>query len=188
VKQVNGENQHFMVFPLLSNMNFLGYMMIGQKKFPDQHSEEIIKNGIRALSLAAHNKNTLQNFQKRKDIQLIESVFQGSYVDISSSDFYIELKKVRCIFQVQSSTPESLQLNLQMFSELLIENETNSRLWIYHKKIVGLIDSMISQEKVMKILTDFPQVRIGVSAIREVRDIKTIHTMYQQSLIALTHC
>lgn len=117
---------NFKVFPLFSKQNFLGYMLINQEGICDKYSEEVINNGIRALSLAAHNKNTILNYQKRKDMKLFESIFHGETTDILASDFYIDLKKVTCIFQAQSYYLESLPSQLQMFSEQLIENESNS--------------------------------------------------------------
>ncbi|MGN7400823.1 PucR family transcriptional regulator [Cytobacillus praedii] len=188
VKDEMAAADHFKVFPLFSNMNFLGYMLICQEGIHDKYSEEVIKNGIRALSMAAHNKNTLLNYQKRKDIKLFERIFQGDASEISASDFYIDLKKVTCIFQVKSYSPNSLQTQLQMFSELFIENHSNSRIWIYNKKIVGVIEIACQKEKMADILSNFPDARIGVSSIEKSPEIKKLQKMYEQSALALTHC
>jgi PucR family transcriptional regulator, purine catabolism regulatory protein len=188
VKEDLAASTHFKVFPLFSNMNFLGYMLICQEGIRDKYSEEVIKNGIRALSLAAHNKNTLLNYQKRKDIKLFESIFQGEAAEINAADFYIDLKRVTCIFQVQSYSPKSLQTQLQMCSELFIENNSNSRIWIYNKKIVGVIEAAYEKEKISPILSNFPEARIGVSSIEKMSEIKKIQKMYEQSSLALTHC
>ncbi|KON88047.1 hypothetical protein AF332_15315 [Sporosarcina globispora] len=188
VKMDSRSHENFKVAPLFSKMNFLGYLIICQNGTADKYSEEVIKNGIRALCLAAYNKNTLLHYQKSKDIEMLESIFLGETDDKSLSDFYIDLRKVRCIFQVQSSSPETLQSKFQMLSELLVVNETNSRLWIYNRKIVGVIDSIIDRERVAKILTDYPGVRIGVSAIEDVNNCSKIKAMFEQSSAGLFHC
>lgn len=187
VKMDRLTDQNFKVAPLFSKMNFLGYLIICQNGAVDKYSEEVIKNGIRALSLAAYNKNTLLHYQKSKDIEMLESIFQGESDDKSLSDFYMDLKKVRCIFQAQSSSPETLQSKLQMLSELLVVNETNSRLWIYNRKIVGVIDSILERNRLSKILTDYPGIRIGVSAIDEVNHCSKIKALYDQSFVGLLH-
>ncbi|WP_404354862.1 PucR family transcriptional regulator [Cytobacillus firmus] len=187
VKRDSPSDQNFKVAPLFSKMNFLGYLIICQNGKADKFSEEVIKNGIRALSLAAYNKNTLLHYQKSKDIEMLEGIFQGEPDDKSLSDFYMDLKKVRCIFQVQSSSPETIQSKLQMLSESLIENETNSRLWIYNRKIVGVIDSILDRERVATLLTNYSGIRIGVSAIDEVNHISKIKAMYDQSSMGLLH-
>lgn len=187
VKMDRLTDQNFKVAPLFSKMNFLGYLIICQNGAVDKYSEEVIKNGIRALSLAAYNKNTLLHYQKSKDIEMLESIFQGESDDKSLSDFYMDLKKVRCIFQAQSSSPETLQSKLQMLSELLVVNETNSRLWIYNRKIVGVIDSILERNRLSKILTDYPGIRIGVSAIDEVNHCSKIKALYDQSSVGLLH-
>ncbi|MBT2682226.1 PucR family transcriptional regulator [Bacillus sp. ISL-37] len=177
----------FKVFPLFSKQNFMGYILISQNEITDKYSEDVIKNGIRALSLAAHNKNTMLDFQKNKDFKLFESIFNKESVDISHSDFYMDLKKVKSVFQVQVSSPEAINSLLQMFSELLLGDEVNSRIWIYDRKIVGVINTSIDEEKITSLLKTFPDLRIGVSLLEGIQNVKDIKTMYDQSSIALAH-
>ncbi|MFP7443029.1 helix-turn-helix domain-containing protein [Bacillus infantis] len=187
VKQAGKTAVDFKIYPLYSKQNFLGYMIICQKGISDRYSEEVIKNGLRALSLAAYNKNTLLNYQKKKDIKLFESIFQGEAAGIDPSEFYIDLKRVTCILQMQSHYPEMLQSKLQMLAELLKENEANSRIWIYNGKIVAVLASDFDKETLTQILRDCSHVRIGVSALGAVGTIESIQILYSQSATALTH-
>ena len=187
IKQEMAAPKYYKVFPLFSKLDFLGYMLICQEGIRDQFSEEIIHNGIRALCLAAHSKNTLKNYQKRKDIQLFERIFQGETKDIRPSDYFININKVRCIFQVQSVSPENLQTQFQMFTEVFKEYNSNSFLWIYDRKLVGVIETIFEKEKISTILNEFPQIRIGISAIENNVDTYKIKNMYDQSSYALIH-
>lgn len=187
VKIHSGSCQDFKVAPLFSKMNFLGYLIICQDGTADKFSEEVIKNGIRALSLAAYNKNTMLHYQKSKDIEMLESIFQGESGEKNLSDFYMDLKKIRCTFQVRSSSPEALQSKLQRLSESLVEDETNSRLWIYNRRIVGVMDSILDREWLAAILRDSPGIFIGVSAIEEVKHCSQLKAMFDQSSMGLLH-
>lgn len=182
------KNISLTVIPIFSKLNFFGYMLIGQENFKDDYAEEVIKNGLRALSLTVQNRNPMKNHHKMKDIRIFENILTGNIKDIKDTDFHILIENLKYCVLLELTSLDQLHHYFQVLSEMFLTKDSNSIIWIYNKKIIGYLESTIEIDQIKKVLQEAPQVQIGISGIVHEPTLEQLQIMYRQSMISLEHC
>lgn len=178
----------FTVYPIKSKMNFFGYMLICQDGLEGDFINEVIRNGIRALTLTAHNRYAMNRLQKEEDIELMEGIFKEEVNEAAESEFHMNIRNIRQIFLANPDSIDEQYRLLEILKEIFDKKERDSLVWLYNNRIVGVIDITLNDDHLESVRKVIPLVRFGTSSSIKEPNISSIRTMYKQADYALKYC
>jgi purine catabolism regulator len=183
----NNKNMNLTIIPMQSKDKFLGYLIVDSKIMNDFYNKEVVKIGLRAMSLQSSPAQNSRDYNKIKDIQKFISLINNTVKNISKDDFYVSIENFHWCIRTKFASEAHLKAANNSFNELLLEKNSNSLSWIFENTLIAFIEDDIDFSKFKEVLTLYPDKSVGISHCFPNASLSDIKVMNQQALTALKY-
>lgn len=173
------------IIPIASKNNFIGYLIIEPKVLANAFSNEVIRMGVRAITMIGSKMSMSDNHLKLKDVQKLETLIGNESNKLDISDFYIDLVKLRYCLRITFNDESILDDVINSVNTLLFEAYSHSLAWSYRNTLIAFIESDEAMVDIKNILSVYTNYQMGISDYFNNTSIKDISKMNQQALTSM---
>src|SRR5699024_5131599 len=120
------------ITPITSKKVFIGYLIFNRNISMNFYNDEVIKMGIKAISMMGSKRSISENHLKLKDIKKFETLIENESNNLKENDFYIPVSKISYCIRVQFLNDEVLKESFNTISTVFMEKCSNVLTWIYN--------------------------------------------------------
>lgn len=187
IETPTGKRINFTIIPMSSRDKFLGYLIVDSKAMNDFYNKEVIKIGLKAMSLQSIPIQNSKDYDKTRDIQKFVSLINNTAENIIKDDFYISIDKLKLCVRVSFSSDRELNETNNSLNELLLEKNSNSLSWIFEKSIIIFIEHETDLSNLQDVLNLYSDKSVGISSNFINPTLNDIKIMNRQAVTALKH-
>ncbi|MEH7502728.1 helix-turn-helix domain-containing protein [Neobacillus drentensis] len=178
--KINQSNS-VVIIPLSNNLSFYGYLLIVNQEEPVAFQDIILKNTVTALILDAIKKNQTIEFQKNKDIRLLEDIFLNKRKDaLNTDDFYYEINRLHSIVIAKPADSSLLKQSYQLLKKHIEKTDKNALVWLMDRTVIALLQVEFTYN-----LPEEINLKVGISGKKKEVTNESIQILYEQAKVAL---
>lgn len=160
---IDGQDEVLNIKPIVSKKVFIGYLIFNKSLLNNFYNDEVIRMGIRAISMI-NNKQSFSNRHLRlKDIKKFESLINNESNNLKENDFYIDVTKLQYCIRAEFSNKTLLEEAFNATNTVFMEKNSNVLIWIYNDTLIGYIDRKSIVEECLEMLSMYHCHSIGIS-------------------------
>lgn len=152
------------IIPLVSKKSFLGYLIINKTALDNFYNNEVIRMGIRAISMSSYKQSFGNNHLRLRDIKKFEILINNESNNLKESDFYIPISKLSYCLRVSFKDKEILEEAFSSINTVFMEKNSNILTWIYNETIIAFLEKDEELKELIEILEMYSCHFIGLSA------------------------
>lgn len=176
------------VTPITSNISkksFIGYLIFSKEILTNLYNDEVIKMGIKAISMMGSKRSTSKNHLKLKDIKKFETLIENESNNLKENDFYIPVSKISYCIRVQFLNDEVLNESFNTISTVFMEKSSNVLTWIYNDTQIAYLEEQEDVNEFLEVLSMYNAQAIGLSSKLENISLDDISKMNTQARTAM---
>lgn len=173
------------ITPITSKKVFIGYLIFNRNMLMNFYNDEVIKMGIKAISMMGSKRSISENHLKLKDIKKFETLIENESNNLKENDFYIPVSKISYCIRVQFLNDEVLKESFNTISTVFMEKSSNVLTWIYNDTQIAYLEEQDDVNEFLEVLSMYNAQAIGLSSKLENISLDDISKMNTQARIAM---
>lgn len=173
------------ITPITSKKVFIGYLIFNQEILMNFYNDEVIKMGIKAISMMGSKKTINENHLRLKDIKKFEILIENERNNLKENDFYIPISKISYCIRVQFLNNEDLKESFNTSSTIFMEKRANVLTWIYNDTQIAYLEEENDVNEFLEVLSMYKAQSIGLSTKIENTSLNDISRMNIQARTAM---
>lgn len=185
---VNSESNKELVIniiPVVSKKSFLGYLIINKTATENFYSDEVIRMGIRAISMSSYKQSSGNNHLRLRDIKKFEILINNESNSLKENDFYIPISKLSYCMRVSFEDKRILEEAFNSVNTVFMEKNSNVLTWIYNRTLIAYLENDEELNELIEILEMYSYQSIGLSAEHVETSLDEISKMNMQARTAM---
>lgn len=175
------------VTPISSKDAFYGYLIVNNQTMQNFYNKEVIRMGLRAMTLNANQSSGTKDHYKMKDINKFESLINNTSENMTSNDFYVSTEYLNVCMRVTFSSDKIMKDAFSSLSEIILEKKSNAIIWIFEGSLIAYLEGESELSELNEVLNFYPDKSIGVSARFDETSLNDIKLMNRQAQTALKY-
>lgn len=173
----------FNLFPIISENEYYGSILIEMKPTSSLLFKMIIKYGKTALLLDLARKQTLEKYLKNDDMKYLESLFKPAKT-VEKKDYHelsplIKGENIIYVFTLENFK----ELNLA-YDFLYNDRQEGSLIWIFNQEIIYISSFLLKQNIMDELLNQFTSIIAGISEKSFNPTVEEIIKKYRQAKVS----
>lgn len=181
IETSEGITRTLTVTPITSKSGFFGYLIVNSQTMKNFYNKEVIRMGLRTITLGASQNPGTRNHNKMRDIKKFEDFINNASENISRDDFYVAIERLSLSARITFSSEKILKDAFNSSSEVFLEKKSNALIWIIEDSLIAFLEDEEELAELMEILNLFPDKSIGLSSRFEHTSLNDIKMMYKQA-------
>ncbi|MEY8560802.1 helix-turn-helix domain-containing protein [Jeotgalicoccus halotolerans] len=173
------------ITPITSKKVFIGYLIFNRNISMNFYNDEVIKMGIKAISMMGSKRSISENHLKLKDIKKFETLIENESNNLKENDFYIPVSKISYCIRVQFLNDEVLKESFNTISTVFMEKSSNVLTWIYNDTQIAYLEEQDDVNEFLEVLSMYNAQAIGLSGKLENISLDDISKMNTQARTAM---
>src|SRR5699024_9895896 len=150
------------ITPITSKKVFIGYLIFNRNISMNFYNDEVIKMGIKAISMMGSKRSISENHLKLKDIKKFETLIENESNNLKENDFYIPVSKISYCIRVQFLNDEVLNESFNTISTVFMEKSSNVLTWIYNDTQIAYLEEQEDVNEFLEVLSMYNAQAIGL--------------------------
>lgn len=174
----------FNLFPIISDNEYYGSILIEMKPTSSLLFKMIIKYGKTALLLDLARKHTLEKYLKNDDMKYLESLFKPAKT-VEKKDYHELSPLIKSENIIYVFTLENFKELNSAYDFLYNERQEGSLIWIFNQEIIYISNFVLEQKIMRDLLEQFPNIIIGISEKSSNPTVEEIIKKYRQAKVSI---
>ena len=160
---LDGQRDTLNITPIVSKKVFIGYLIFNKSLLNNFYNDEVIRMGIRAISMLDNKQSFSSRHLRLKDIKKFESLMNNESNNFKENDFYIDVSKLQYCIRAEFSNENQLEESFNAMNTVFMERNSNVLTWIYSDTLIAYIDRKSAVEECVEMLSMYHCHSIGLS-------------------------
>ncbi len=183
---INSKTCRVTIMSINRGINFFGFLVLLYSEDNDVYQQLVLKYSTTALKLHQAKINAVKQYEKNKDIEIFEAIFRNKVKEsINVQDFFYKVARIKYLFVAQPRIGNDLEKGFQELNQLFSNIDRNTFMWIYDKKIIGLIQKKINLSQLQQSINSLDNIQLGMSGEMNRFSNINLRKLFQEAVISL---